>query len=114
MEKGADVNVLGHFGLTPLNAAAIGGFGSDSYWLGNPNESVLRYVVDERADISLSYKIQALESNRILISTILAKSIHIDPCMLRIFDQSNFFFQFKWMDQIRLNLQSRRLFKCII
>ena len=61
LEKGADVNVLDKFGLTPLNVAAIGGH-SCFCPLGNPNEHVLNYLVDNnREDISLSDKIEALE-----------------------------------------------------
>ncbi len=55
LEKGADANALNKFGLTPLNVAAIGSSP------GNPNMSILRYFLDERDDIDLSDKIQALE-----------------------------------------------------
>jgi len=61
LEKGADINVLDKYGLTPLNVAAIGGYPGLSP-LGNPNEHVLRYLLHERDDIiSLSEKIEALE-----------------------------------------------------
>lgn len=60
LAKGADVNVLDKFGLTPLNVAAIG-YPDYLGSLGNPNDLVLRYLLHERADICLSDKIEALE-----------------------------------------------------
>jgi len=55
LEKGADVNALDRFGATPLNIAATGGSP------GKPNMILLRYLLNERDDISLSDKIEALE-----------------------------------------------------
>ncbi len=56
--KGADVNALDEFSLTPLNAASFGYYGNGS--LGNPNEPVLRYLL-QRNDITQLEKINALE-----------------------------------------------------
>jgi len=60
LDKGFDVNALDTFGLTPLKVAAIG-YPDDLDSLGNPNEHLLRVLLHERDDISLSDKIEALE-----------------------------------------------------